>query len=106
MSSQVKRVFLNGLWFYAGSIPVMLPKKQRTRQWQTSSPTPHGGHFIRIVEWAREGTHVEEVDQFLTEHRARCKQAEEANPILKNRRRKEKQAEKAARRAAKKSTEA
>jgi hypothetical protein len=104
MLSQVKRVFLSGFRFHAGSIPVMLPKKQETRQWQTSSPTPHGGHFIRIVEWAREGTHVEEVDQFLTEQRARCEQAEQANPILKNRRRKEKQAEKAARRAAKKST--
>ena len=80
----------------------MLPKKQRTRQWQTSSHGRHGGHFIRIVEWAREGTHVEEVDKFLAEQNAKCEAGEKANPTLKNRRRKERQQEKAARKAAKK----
>ena len=41
------------------------------------------------MEWAREGSHDAEVQEFLTEQRARCEQAEKANPVLRRRRKKE-----------------
>ena len=53
--------------------------------WLTSSPIEHGGHFIQIVEWAREGSHEAEVDKFLEEQEQHCQRLEKANPLLRQR---------------------
>jgi hypothetical protein len=56
--------------------------------WQTSSLGQHGGVFINIVEWAREGTHPQEVQKFLDEQQTACRNQEQNNPVLRERRKK------------------
>jgi hypothetical protein len=71
---------------------------------QTSSLSPRGGDFIHIVEWAREGTHEDEVNEFLTKMHASVEDSIERFPHLRKRVRKERDQErkklKAARKAA------
>ncbi len=84
--------------------PVLCGRLRGTRPWQTSSLSPRGGDFIHIVEWAREGTHEDEVNEFLTKMHASVQDSIDRFPHLKRRVRKERDKErkklKAARKAA------
>ena len=70
------------------NVPGTSNPSRRPTSWLTSSHGRHGGVFIQIVEWAREGTHEQEVQEFLDKHEVVCTRAERANPILRDRRKK------------------
>ena len=79
---------------------------QGNTSWQTSSLSPRGGDFIRIVEWAREGTHENEVQDWLDNMHASVQDSMDRFPHLQKRVTKERQKEKRERKAARKAAAA
>ena len=82
--------------------PALCGRLRGTKPWQTSSLSPRGGDFIRIVEWALESTHENEVQDWLTKMRADVEDSVARHPHLQKRVTKERQKEKRKRKTARK----